>query len=383
MDLTILIVLLLAAIWFDPRKMSDTESITSVPAPKRVKAPSAASQEPKFLNWVMTAHFTTKPEEEPDRLSKAEVQEGLDKVKEKCQYWVIGEEKGEAGNTPHFQGYFQFTTAQRLSTLRRLLRVFWQPQSPSSTPEQARDYCMKEGNWKQSGTLRGSSAALADGRAKGGEKTKEKWANALECVKYGRLDDIDPQILICHYTQLMNLARRYISVPNDLQWQRPNTPNKWYCGPPNTGKSRKAREVLRAMRERETSDVYPKMCNKWWDGYDEERHEGLVLIDDFDADHKMLAHHLKIWGDRYAFLAEGKGYAIGLRPKAIIITSNWHPSDIWQDEKDLQPILDRFEVTRFGVFKPATQVTRAELRLPSEDTDEEEEEVLVQPTQSV
>jgi len=61
----------------------------------------------------------------------------------------------------------------------------------------------------------------------------------------------------------------------------------------------------------------------------------------------VLCHHLKLWADRYPFQSETKGTADVIRPKKIIVTSNWHPKDIWDNDKDLQPILRRFHVTQF------------------------------------
>jgi len=60
-----------------------------------------------------------------------------------------------------------------------------------------------------------------------------------------------------------------------------------------------------------------------------------------------MGYHLKIWADRYAFNVEVKGGSMYVRPKIIVITSNYHPKDIWNDNTTLEPILRRFKVIKF------------------------------------
>ena len=110
--------------------------------------------------------------------------------------------------------------------------------------------------------------------------------------------------------------------------------NYWYLGPTGTGKSR-------AVRAR-WPNLYNKPLNKWWCSY---QGEDTVLLDDYGKDHAILGNHLKNWADHYPFIAETKGAGQTIRPKRIVVTSNYHPDDIWQDKQMLEPILRRFKIS--------------------------------------
>lgn len=150
----------------------------------------------------------------------------------------------------------------------------------------------------------------------------------------GTLDEIEPEIFVRHYNTLTKIAKDFQERPSDLEGE---VRNLWYYGETGAGKTRAALA--------EFPDCYRKISNnKWWDGYQDEDH---VLMDDFDKKHEYMGYNLKIWGDRYAFIAETKGSSRMIRPKKIIVTSNYHPKDIWSDDTTLGPILRRFKVVRF------------------------------------
>lgn len=95
--------------------------------------------------------------------------------------------------------------------------------------------------------------------------------------------------------------------------------NLWIYGETGTGKSRWVR--------RNCPNLYWKGINKWWDGYEGEED---VVIDDIGEGHGFLAYWLKIWLDRYAFIGEIKGSSGMMRPKRIVITSNYTPEEIFK-----------------------------------------------------
>lgn len=72
-------------------------------------------------------------------------------VNHHATYLVYGKETGESG-TPHYQGFVIFHERKRLPALRAILpRAHWEV--ARGTPQQAADYCKKEGDFEEHGTL--------------------------------------------------------------------------------------------------------------------------------------------------------------------------------------------------------------------------------------
>lgn len=250
------------------------------------------------------------------------------KICQLAQYVCVGKEKAPTTGTPHLQGFIHFAQPQGL---KRIQNVF----NPAhveickGTAEQNIRYCKKEDDWLE----RGHPPMTQKEK---GEKGGEYWEEILASARADDMEAIPAQALIQHGSAL-----RYYRDEESKKRKFEDSEDQmlWYYGESGTGKSRKARE--------DHPEAYLKMCNKWWDGYE---HHEVVLIEDLDVKHECLAHHLKLWADRYPFLAEYKGGAKKIRPKLIIVTSNWHPSDIWRDDRDLKPILRRFKTVKFSTL---------------------------------
>lgn len=112
----------------------------------------------------------------------------------------------------------------------------------------------------------------------------------------------------------------------------------WFWGETGTGKS--------VTAAKEYPGAYYKMWNKWWDGY---QGEDSVVIEDVSPTNAVhLGDRLKIWADHGPFIAEVKGGAQFIRPKWIVVTSQYKPESVWTDEQTILAIRRRFRVQHFA-----------------------------------
>lgn len=248
-----------------------------------------------------------------------------------CVYIVYGKELATTG-TPHLQGYVRFKNTKTMSATRKALPGC-HIEIKKGTPAQAIDYCKKDGDVYE----RGEPPITQEEK---GAKNKRRFEEALEAAKEGRLEDIPADLRTRYYSTYDKVAVKYQPKPPSLD----SLQNEWRYGPTGTGKTRTAQETY--------PDAYLKTANTiWWDGYID---QSVVIIDDFDKYHVKNGFDLKIWLDHYPFQAQRKGGSAMIRPEKVIITSNYHPADIWDDEKTLQPILRRVTLIKFGEDEPPT-----------------------------
>lgn len=119
-------------------------------------------------------------------------------------------------------------------------------------------------------------------------------------------------------------CRRTILEELSLHTKVPTTATTrgiWISGAPGIGKT----FTVRRMEQ----PIYTKPPNKWWDAYNGET---IILADDWDEDQsKWASHYLKIWTDRYPFIAECKGGSVRPSYEWFIVTSNLKLSEFCRD----------------------------------------------------
>lgn len=245
-------------------------------------------------------------------------------LNEHVRYWIYGKEEGDSG-TPHYQGYVYFEHASTMGRVRQLLtRAHVEPQR--GTCNQAISYCKKEGDWIQWG----------DEPQLGGKSTqREKWRRLIELAESGQLDIIKEEFPGEYFRYFEKLRSHRIRLAAILDGP---LEHEWWVGDTGTGKSRRLWS--------EYPDHYAKELNKWWDGYHEQE---IVAIEEWSPKNDCTASFLKIWADRYPFPAQIKGGTLQrIRPKKIIVLSNYTIDECFEKAEDRDPIKRRFKVVRFN-----------------------------------
>lgn len=238
-----------------------------------------------------------------------------------AQYVVYGNEVGESG-TPHWQGYCYFKERKSFAQLKRILKDA-HLEAQKGSIDQAVEYCKKDGDFREFGT-----------KPVGPKGQKDKFKAVLELARAGNFQEIEDNyasIYLRYHAKLLSLRKPERPIILDT------LENEWWYGATGTGKSRELWERF--------PNHYQKSLNKWWDGY---AYEEVVAIEEWSPKNEVTSSQLKIWADRYPFCAEIKGGTLQkVRPKKIIVLSNYTIEECFQNSQDLEPIRRRFKVKHF------------------------------------
>lgn len=240
----------------------------------------------------------------------------------KARYTVGQLEKGEKTEHPHIQFYQNYKNPQKIGHYKLLNKGIHAEKCKSD--KASMEYCQKK-------------ETRIEGPLEFGEKpmhrnSKADWDEVWNKAKEGKIEDIPATIRTIHYKTLKAISKDYLEFKDKSHLR-----GIWIWGEAGSGKSKWVRDQAELTKKK----LYPKLCNKWWDGY---QNEEIVVMDDVGPDHKILAQQLKIWTDRYDCILEVKGAACHSNYEWFIVTSQYHPKEIFTDDKDLAAISRRFQI---------------------------------------
>lgn len=264
---------------------------------------------PKSKHWCITIN-------NPDKDSHSSYWDA-----ETMTYMVLGTEWGKS-NTKHYQGYVVFKIRHEFTFVKKVF-VRAHLEIKRGKNSEASLYCKKDDKFTEFGDLPPDNS--------GAQGTKRKWDEIRSNAQLGKFDDVPDDIYVRYLRNIHGIYALHPPKLNVLSVKH----NYWLVAPTGFGKSTEAR--------RRWPDYYDKAPNKWWTGY---QNESAVICDDYGPDQcKYLGWYMKRWADKFPFPAETKGSQITIRPKNIIVTSQYTIEECFPYDGKLQAaIKGRFEV---------------------------------------
>lgn len=277
-------------------------------------------------NWVFTINNFTEADE--DYVIGLSDDEDVSRI--------IAEHEHLDEGTPHIQGYVSFNRRVYRTEVERRLGGRAYIQIAIGSWKQNVEYCSKEGL-----VIVSKNCEVDHDDVQNGKLTLQV-VEAARTMDPWTFEDTFPMVWVKHRQQILNVmmdnALREVENWNGDLKQK----NYWIWGAPGIGKSQWAASLMPVQHQ------YKKAINKWWDGYNLCVHK-IVMLEDFPMNGQMFAQHLKIWSDRYFFMAECKGSSLVVEPGRffLIVTSNFPIEACFENSEDVRAIQRRF--TEFEV----------------------------------
>ncbi len=234
-------------------------------------------------------------------------------------YFICGEEFGEEHEIPHHQAYVCFINRKRLTGVKKLFpRAHLEIKF--GTVQEALTYCKKDGKFLSFGVVPVTAK----------QALKRKWDDVWSLAKAGEYELIAKDILIPHYK---NIKQIHADNPPKLP-ALTMLGNYWIHGATGVGKTHLAIETF--------PDYFDKLPTKWWDGY---QGEETILLDDMAPGLlRLMSYYLKRWADLYPFPVEIKGSSMMIRPRHIVVTSQYSINQCFEyDNKTIYALQRRFK----------------------------------------
>ena len=267
-----------------------------MPKPRGKRRKKCKPESTKF--WCFTINNPT----DDDDKQLADLVDGVSSNPRTVSYLTWGNEKGDAG-TPHYQGYVELMSPQRLSYLKkRLSRAHLEQRAGSAA--QARDYCHKEGQFVEHGEFRDTSQGKREDLH--AIRNAIMSGRSMEEIEYVFFDDFAR-----YHRYFHDFANRMRCKPRDYY---PKVVVHW--GESGKGKTRAAFEAS------ESSGIV-SYRNSFFQGY---TNQDVVIFDEVDNPISYFGRSLFLQlCDRYPMRVNIKGGDREWNPKEIHFTTNKDP----------------------------------------------------------
>lgn len=236
------------------------------------------------------------------------------------RYIVAQLEKCPDTGRLHWQGYIELTQAMRMAGVKKLFEDSMHLSPRRGTPEQARDYCMKEE------TRIGSTFEI--GTFKGKQGKRSDWDEIKEEIQKGYTYT---ELLLDHpgtVARNSKAVNELMTVLSPSQHRVKKTTTIVIFGDAGAGKSHLAKTLLSPLFPSQAPpfvNIPAQQGDKmWFDGYNPDIHER-VIINEFSSQ-----IHLTVFNelcDEHDYRVQVKGGTLPFLAKELIFTSNDHIRD--------------------------------------------------------
>lgn len=274
----------------------------------------------QYRAYCFTLNNPTQQEEEVFRAWVADEGDRID-------YCIVGRETAPETGTEHFQGYCRFRAVRTWDSLKAALGGRAHIERARGSTARNREYCTK-----------GSGGAAADIVLEHGEARRPGQRTDIERFgKRAREGASDLELMNEFIVPYLKYQRGLSAIRRAAVLPRETEPRViWLHGDTGLGKTRKAIEM--AVGEHGRDGYYIWRCgDKWWDGYDPQRH-ACVILDDLRAGASsekrgglavVTPQLLLALFDRYAVRVEIKGDTREFCAELIIVTCDRSPDELF------------------------------------------------------
>jgi len=210
---------------------------------------------------------------------------------------------GDSG-TPHLQGFVSFAKRTTMAAAKKVVGRRAHLEMARGTPQQAAEYCKKDGAYTEFGSCPTGSGKRSD--------LDDLYKQIKEGKSEEEIADAFPAQYIRYSSSIVRTIRKF---QPERDWM-PETYILW--GRSGTGKTRFVYD------HHQRKDIYVHAGDSWFDGYDGQE---VALFDDFTGGEFKLSYLLKLL-DRYPMRVPVKGGFVQWKPRKIFFTSNKDPQ-LW------------------------------------------------------